>query len=168
MHYSSTSTSSSIMAFFLLLLCISSLLLSSPSQATIPSQQDLATTPADSPEIPQPLLDSPPSPSPDENGGLSGSPGFPPAALPFTAPVVSTDQPFGQQPDGGLEQDQQQQLGGSVSGGEQGQGQLQGQGQQALGLGALPLVDNTPFDSGSSRMGCSLSAIALGFIWSMF
>jgi len=99
---------------------------------------------------------------------------------------------LGQQPNGGLEQDQQQQLGGSVSGGEQEQGQLQpsageeqgeeqgqlqpsagveqeqGQGQQALGLGAQPLVDNTPFDSGSSRMGCSLSAIALGFIWSMF
>ncbi|ONK59253.1 uncharacterized protein A4U43_C08F4550 [Asparagus officinalis] len=151
------------MAFFILFICISSLLFSSPSALpTLPETSD-------------PSIESPPSPFPvpEQNSGLSGSPEPAPPVPPVTAP----NQPIGQQPAAGdLQQDQQQQLDATVNGvsnQEQDQGQLQPsagnvqpgagalqpkagglqwQGQQALGFGAQPLIDNTPFDSGSSGM----------------
>lgn len=160
------------MPLSLLILCISSLLSASPHPFLEPPP--VLPLPEQSPELPP----SPTSPvaapvgQQQQNPALPATPGLA-AASPVAAPAGG----MSQQASGGLEQDQQQPLDGSDNGGsdeeqEPEQGNLQptsagagvqpigfgqaGQ-QQAVGFGAQPLVDNTPFDSGSSRMACSWS-----------
>ncbi|ONK80283.1 uncharacterized protein A4U43_C01F15920 [Asparagus officinalis] len=75
-----------------------------------------------------------------------------PAASPVTAPAVGANRQIGQQ--------QEQASGGGV---QPGAGV---QGQQSLGFGAQPLVDNTPFDSGSSRVFFGFGYVyALASFW---
>uniref|UniRef100_A0ACD5XIJ5 Uncharacterized protein n=1 Tax=Avena sativa TaxID=4498 RepID=A0ACD5XIJ5_AVESA len=104
--------------------------------------------------------------------GMPGSPGLVSAAAPFAQPIGhgSGNLPFGQdeggnngngngnagvaQPDLPLAPLPQAAAYGGVAG--QGQGQAADDVGQTIGFGSQPLVDNSPYDSGALKQGCSL------------
>uniref|UniRef100_A0ACD5X0A7 Uncharacterized protein n=1 Tax=Avena sativa TaxID=4498 RepID=A0ACD5X0A7_AVESA len=107
--------------------------------------------------------------------GMPGSPGLVSAAAPFGQPIGkgSGNLPFGQDEGGngngnaGVAQPQ-----AAVYGGVAGQGQAADDVGQTIGFGSQPLVDNSPYDSGALKKGCSLlgagaalgvTVMALGF-----
>ncbi|CAM0872251.1 unnamed protein product [Alopecurus aequalis] len=105
--------------------------------------------------------------------GMPGSPGLVPATAPFAQPIGqgSSNLPFGQDEGGNGN------AGGALPqlpvGGAAGQGQGVEEVGQTIGFGNQPSVDNSPYDSGALKHGCSLlgtgvalgvtAAIALGF-----
>lgn len=117
--------------------------------------------------------------------GSVGSPGLSPAHPPFASPVPGRDINFGQPLGGSHQQQQQSSLGSSLgyqqqpSLGTQQQQQPLGQQpslggvglNQPLGVNSNPLVDNTPFDSGSERkmeITCMVGGVALAFLGFLF
>jgi len=127
--------------------------------------------------------------------GMPGSPGLASALPPFAEPIGhgSSDLPFGSDGNGGADDgagagvggvaqpeapllaplpqpelplaplpQEDDEFGGAAAAG---QGQAGAAAGQAFGFGNQPLVDNSPYDSGALKHGCSLGGIsvALGF-----
>ena len=127
--------------------------------------------------------------------GMPGSPGLTSALPPFAEPIGhgSSDLPFGSDGNGGADDgagvgvggvaqteapllaplpqpelplaplpQEDDEFGGAAAAG---QGQAGAAAGQAFGFGNQPLVDNSPYDSGALKHGCSLGGIsvALGF-----
>jgi hypothetical protein len=107
--------------------------------------------------------------------GMPGSPGLVSAAAPFADPIGqgSGNLPFGQDEEGngngnaGVAQPELPLAPlpqAAAYGGVAGQGQGVADVGQTIGFGSQPLVDNSPYDSGALKHGCSLlgTGLALG------
>ncbi|KAF7054670.1 hypothetical protein CFC21_062308 [Triticum aestivum] len=102
--------------------------------------------------------------------GMPGSPGLVSAMPPFAEPAGhgSSNLPFGQEPEGtgnaGVAQPTLPLPEAAGTGGVAGQGQAVEDVGQTIGFGSQPLVDNSPYDSGAPKHGCSLLGfgVALG------